>query len=37
MGIEFLNFKNIDDNIIFNRSFFDNKDEDNLIANSCIL
>ena len=37
MGIEFLNFKNIDDNIIFNRSFFDNKDESNPIVNSCIL
>jgi hypothetical protein len=37
MNIEFLNFKNIDNKIIFNRSFYDNKDEDNLIANNCIL
>jgi hypothetical protein len=37
MGIEFLNFKNIDGDIMFNRSFFDNKDENNLIANNCIL
>lgn len=37
MGVEFLNFKNIDGIVMFNRSFFDNKDKNNPIVNSCIL
>ena len=37
MGVEFLNFKSIDGKVMFNRSFFDNKDENNPIVNSCIL